>query len=80
MTNTISVVKRDGSEENMSLDEFSRWMCLMEAFHFIETKAEELNLESVEKLVKPLAIEKYITDRYPSMRHDVGVEHRLGRI
>jgi hypothetical protein len=78
MTDAIMLEKKDGSEEMMSVDEFSRWMCLVEAFHFIETKATELKLENTERLLKPLAIEQYITERFPSMRHDVGVEHRMG--
>lgn len=80
MNDTIILEKRDGSEEIMSVDEFSRWMCLVEAFHFIEVKAEEMKLNNVERLLKPLAIEAYITERFPSMRHDVGVEHRMGII
>lgn len=80
MNDTITIEKWDGSIENMSVDEFSRWMCLVEAFYFIETKAEELKLDNVERLLKPLAIEQYIGERYPSMRHDVGVEHEMGVI
>lgn len=80
MNDAIVIGKRDGSEETMSLDEFSRWMCLVEAFYFIETKAAEMNLDNVDKLMKPLAIERYLTDRYPSMRHDVGVEYQMGTI
>lgn len=80
MTDAILLNKKDGSEEMMSMDEFSRWMCLVEAFHFIETKAADLKLENTDKLLKPLAIETYISERFPSMRHDVGVEHRMGTI
>jgi hypothetical protein len=75
----VKIEKRDGAIEEMSVDEFSRWMCLAEAFHFIEKKAEELNVD-VEKMLKPLAIERYIIDRFPSMRHDVGVEIEMGLI
>ncbi len=78
MNDTIEIEKRDGSIEYMSVEEFSGWMCLVEAFHFIEKKAEELNLENVERLLKPLAIEQYIAERRPSMLHDVSVEHRMG--
>ncbi len=80
MNNGIVLEKKDGSVETMSVDEFSRWMCLVEAFHIIETKAEEMKLENADKLMKPLAIEQYISERYPSMRHDVGVEHEMGII
>lgn len=78
--NEIVLEKRDGSQEIMSVDEFSRWMCLVEAFYFIETKAAEMNMENPDRLLKPLAIEQYVVERYPSMRHDVGVEHRMGNL
>jgi hypothetical protein len=63
----------------MPIDEFTRWMCLVEAFHFIEEKAQDLKV-NVDALLKPLAIEEYIKERYLSMRHDVGVEAKLGWI
>lgn len=80
MTDVITLEKMDGSAETMSVDEFTRWMCLVEAFHFIEMKAEELGLENTDGLLKPLAIESYIVERYHSMRHDVGIEHEMGII
>ena len=76
---TVYLNKKDGSVEEMGIDEFSRWMCLVEAFHFIETKAEELNIDP-EKMLKPLAIERFIIERFPSMRHDVQCETNLGLI
>jgi hypothetical protein len=75
----IDIQKRDGSVEQMTIEEFSRWMCLMEAFHFIEEKSKELNLK-VEKLLKPLAIDEYIKERFDSMLHDVTVEHSMGNL
>ena len=75
----IEIQKKDGSVGEMELNEFSRWMCLAEAFFFIEEKAKELNV-NVEKLLKPLAIEQYIKDRYEAMKHDVQVEIRLGKL
>lgn len=60
----------------MTLDEFTRWMCLAEAFHFIQKKAEELDIE-VEKLLKPMAIERYIQERFHAMRYDVEIETGL---
>lgn len=65
--------------EYMSLKEFSRWACFAEAYHFIEQKAEELGRD-YDGLIKPLAIEHYIKERYLSMLHDVTVEHELGNI
>jgi hypothetical protein len=73
----ISISKKDGSVESMGIDEFSRWMCLVEAFHFIESKASELNVD-ITTMIKPLAIEMYIKERFSAMRHDVECEYKLG--
>lgn len=70
---TVRIDKGAAGVEDMEVDVFARWMCLMEAYHVIETKAEELKVD-IDKLMKPIAIERYVSDRYPSMRHDVGVE------
>ena len=73
----IYINLKNGQVESMSIDEFSRWMCLVEAFHFIEQKAEELNVSTVD-LLKPLAIDEYIKERFESMKHDVICENNLG--
>jgi hypothetical protein len=75
----INIAKKDGSIENMSIDEFSRWMCLAEAFYFIEEKANELKID-IETMLKPLAIDAYIKERFDAMKHDVSCEMKLGNI
>ena len=75
----IELQKHDGTVENMTVEEFSRWMCLVEAFHFLEIKAEELKVD-LSALIKPLAIKNYIKDRYDSMKHDVECELKLGNL
>lgn len=51
---------------------FTRWLCLMEAFYIIDRKAEDLGVNLVdEDIVKPLAFEKYIQQRFESMLLDV---------
>jgi hypothetical protein len=74
----IEIITKNGTVE-MSLEEFSRWMCLLEAFHFIEKKAVELSVNYMD-MIKPLAIEKYIEERYHSMLHDVTIDYSLGAI
>lgn len=75
----IEIKKIDGSVENMNIDEFSRWMCLVEAIYFIKEKAKELKMDYT-KLLKPLAIDEYIKERFESMKHDVTIEHQLGNL
>jgi hypothetical protein len=72
-------IDRMGGTEYMSVEEFSRWMCLVEAFDFIEKHAEELGV-NYSNMIKPTAIEKYIIERFHAMRYDVGVEHERGTI
>ena len=76
---TIDIVLKNGTVETFSADEFSRWACLIEAFELIENKANELKMD-IDKLLKPLAIEMYIKERFPSIRHDIGIEMEMGNI
>jgi len=76
---TITIHRKQGIVEQMSLTSFARWACLVEAFEFIDEKAEELGLD-LKDVVKPLAIEHYINERFPAMLHDVTVEARSGNI
>ena len=75
----IEIQKKNGSVESMPIEEFTRWMCLLEAFYFIEQKAKELKVD-VDKLLKPLAIEEYVKERYDSMLHDITIEHQMGNL
>jgi hypothetical protein len=63
----------------MTKDTLARWLCLMEAFHIIEKKSDDLgiNLEK-EDWVKPLAFEKYIQQRFESMLLDMDIDAKKG--
>ena len=69
----IVIRLNDGSRKVMSLEEMTRWGCLVEALEFILGKADDLGVELVGKLLNPIAIEKYINERYHSLRYDVGI-------
>ena len=73
----VNIVRRGGIVETMTVEEFSRWMCLVEAFHFIFEKGKELNIDP-EKLIKPNAIITYIQERMPAMLSDVKTEVAMG--
>jgi hypothetical protein len=64
---------------NMTKDCLARWLCLMEAFHIIEKKSQDLNI-NLEKQdwVKPLAFEKYIQQRFESMMLDMDIDAKQG--
>lgn len=72
---------KNGNIHEMTLNEMARWACLVEAVDSIEKKCEERgkNMDDID-WVKPLAIQKYIEERYHAMLHDVTVEHQRGII
>ena len=58
----------------MSLDEYSRWLSLLEGIEIVGARAEQLKRRSIENdidWIKPLAFEKYIQERFPSMKSDL---------
>ena len=69
---------KDGSIKTMGFDEFVRWACLIEALEVVGGQ-EDVNIDS-DKWIKPLAFQKYIDERYHSMRHDLKVEASLGNL
>lgn len=75
----INFMRYDGHIENMSVEEFSRWMCLAEALYLIDEKTKELKVDP-EHLKKSSAIGDYINARYPAMLHDMKYEKVLGNI
>jgi len=61
-------------KEKLALDEYTRWLCLIEALDFISKKAQQFKVNLHDKdvdWVKPLAFQKYITDRFESMKDEV---------
>lgn len=75
----VSIKTRKGVEHVMTLETYTRWMCLMEAIDVIDrtAKIHNIDLDKRTDWVKPLAIQKYINERYPAMLHDVRVEEHL---
>ena len=51
-------------------DKLSRWLALMEGIEIIEQKATELKVDKAEfdSLMKRLALQKYINERYNSIK------------
>lgn len=76
--NTYMTFKtKKNSEITMNKETFARWLCLMEAFYIINKKADDLNINLDDKdVVKPLAFEKYIQQRYESMMLDLSYDEK----
>jgi hypothetical protein len=72
---------KDGTVKLMDIDELSRWACLIEGIEQVSKKYDDMG-ESMDTddWVKPLAFQKYIEERFHSMKHDLTVEATLGRI
>ena len=60
-------LKTNGADINLSLYEFSRWVCLIRGIDVIDSKAKQLsiNLDTYTDWVKPLALQKYIDEETP---------------
>lgn len=62
-----------------SNDKLSRWLALMEGIEIIEQKATELKLDKSEfdSLLKPLALQKYINERYNSIKLELDYQSSI---
>ena len=52
--------------------QLARWLCLFEAVNIIAEKAEKIG--HTKDCLKPIPINKYINERYPSVLKDVEYE------
>jgi len=76
MINKISVKTKTNKTHVMSIDTYTRWLCLAEALQLINQQAEKskIDLEKNDCWIKPIALQKYINQRFPAMSHDFKVE------
>tara|TARA_R110002020_G_scaffold61238_3_gene164965 strand:+ start:1748 stop:1978 length:231 start_codon:yes stop_codon:yes gene_type:complete len=68
---------KNGNTKTMGFDEFVRWACLIEALEVVGGKVDKMDDN---KWIKPLAFQKYIQERFHSMKHDLKVEATLGNL
>lgn len=72
---------KSGKTVSMDIDELTRWACLLEGVEQVSNKCEQLGLDmNNNDWVKPLAFQKYIDERFHSMKHDLTVEAMMGNI
>ena len=74
--NIISIETNNGTHK-MERDTFIRWLCLAEMIKITEEKAKELKID-LEKYdwIKPIAIKKYMNERFKSMEIDLEAEEK----
>lgn len=78
---TFKFKLKSGSSVNMGIDELTRWACLLEGVEQVSNKCDELGYSRDNmEWVKPLAFQKYIDERFHSMKHDLTVEALMGNI
>jgi hypothetical protein len=72
-------MENNKTTKDMSLDEIVRWSCLVEAISVADAQMIQHGIDP-EKFdwVKPIAIERYIEERFHSMKHDVVYEMKNG--
>jgi len=67
-------VNTQSKSHTMTEDEYSRWLCLLEGVEFVSKRVEQLKKRSSASeidWVKPLAFQKYIEERFESMKSDL---------
>jgi hypothetical protein len=68
-------IKTSQQEYDLSLDEYSRWLSLLEGVEFVSKRVEQLKVRTQSSTevdwIKPLAFQKYIAERYESMKSDL---------
>jgi len=79
MSKDISIETNNGIHK-MNKDTFIRWLCLAEMIQITEEKAKELNID-LERYdwIKPIAIKKYMNERFKGMEIDFDAEERCSK-
>lgn len=76
----ITIEKSNGTSEQMTIETYTRWLCLVEALDVITRTASRKKIDlNNNDWVKPIALQKYIDERYLSMLHDVKCEEALAK-
>lgn len=68
---SICAVSSEGNTYNMSAYELSRWCAMFEAVEVIDKKLHQLKIPTSNNWVKPIAIQKYIDEKYQDILHDM---------
>jgi len=63
---------KQGDQIEMSGSEIARWCCLIEAVDIIDRKGSQMGVDMKNaSWVKPIAIQKYIDERYDTMVEEI---------
>lgn len=67
----INVISPKGERYDMDAYEMSRWCAILEAVEVIDKKLHQLKIPTSDNWVKPIAIQKYIDERYQDILHEM---------
>ena len=57
--------------EHMTAYELSRWCAMLDAVEVIDKKLVQMKMSTSDAWVKPIAIQKYVDEKYQDILHDV---------
>lgn len=78
MNKIIKFKLKNGKTHEMSIQEMSRWACLIEGIEEVSKRSNILGINpNDDTWVQPLAFKKYIDERYHAMLHDLTVEYNM---
>jgi hypothetical protein len=60
----VTLRSSKGNEYKMSMYEMSRWCTMLDAIEVIDKKLHQLKMGDSNNWVKPIAIQKYIDEKY----------------
>jgi hypothetical protein len=68
----LNFKNKRGEDISMSEDEVARWCCLVEAVDIIDKKGSQMGVDLAKNnWVKPIAIQKYIDERFDTMIEEI---------
>lgn len=78
---TLEVKLKDRTEA-LSLETYSRWLCLIEAIDLVCNKAKQMKIDTNNSMdwIKPLAFQKYIDERFESMVDEIEIFEKQDEI
>jgi hypothetical protein len=81
MAENIKFKLKNGKTHEMTLQEMTRWACLLEGIEEVTKRSNILGISpDDDSWIQPLAFKKYIDERFHSMLHDLTVEQEMGRL
>ena len=70
-TKRITFEGKEGKQYDMSLYETSRWCAVLDAVGVIDKKLADANISDKTNWVKPIAIQKFVDEKYQDILHEM---------